>query len=118
MFYMNKPTQPDKKSMEDLRENISKILIKWNMPTRQAAINELLALFTESLKGQRQELIEFVLAAVQQYGYYNEKKKAYHDGGLSTQEWAFSLLYEWGIIKNPEWVKVSEIKQAIKEKNE
>lgn len=30
-----------------LREDISKILIKWSMPTRQVAINELVRLFDQ-----------------------------------------------------------------------
>lgn len=36
-----------KKFNKDKRDEISKILVKWHMPTRQAAINEIMALFEE-----------------------------------------------------------------------
>lgn len=35
------------KQQEQLREELSKILIKWSMSTRQAAINEILSLFAK-----------------------------------------------------------------------
>ncbi len=35
---------------EELRRQVSEILVKWDMPTRQAAINEIMAAF-----GRRQE---------------------------------------------------------------
>lgn len=60
---MNKPTQPDKKSMD---EKIEKILddpfCKENCRARycDGKIKRLAKLFTESLKGQRAELIEIV----------------------------------------------------------
>lgn len=31
----------------NLKQQISEILVKWSMPTRQVAINEILALFLE-----------------------------------------------------------------------
>jgi hypothetical protein len=34
---------------KELREAMSKILVKWHMPTRQAAIGELLLLFNDHL---------------------------------------------------------------------
>jgi len=33
-----------------LRKKISQILIRWNMPTRQVAINEIIELFYETLR--------------------------------------------------------------------
>ena len=57
----------------------------------------------------KNESIDFIIDVIGQYGYFNEKKQAYYTGGYSTQEWAFDLLYKWGVIENPGWVKLSEL---------
>lgn len=38
-----------------LRTRISEILVKWNMPTRQVAIGELMSLITEACAAEREE---------------------------------------------------------------
>lgn len=41
-----------------LRQKISEILIKWNMPTRQAAISEIVALSSNKLQRQLDKIID------------------------------------------------------------
>ena len=43
----------DHNKQSEIREKISKILVKWGMPTRQAAISEIMALFSQSSLKQR-----------------------------------------------------------------
>ena len=50
---VNAPTQT-------LREEISKTLIKWSMPTRQAAITELVRLFESEIKAHDAEMRELI----------------------------------------------------------
>lgn len=39
--------------MNTLREELEKILVKWNMPTRQVAINEILSLITQYAENEK-----------------------------------------------------------------
>ncbi len=43
---------------KEIHNEISEILVKWDMPTRQAAINEIVSLFTQSRKERDEELRE------------------------------------------------------------
>jgi hypothetical protein len=58
------------------------------------------------------ELIDLAIDVIQTYGY--ENKFGYTDGGYSTQETCFSILKEFGVIKNRNIVRYSEIKKYYK----
>lgn len=46
------------KQINDIKEEVSKILIKYNMPTRQAAINEIITMVTNQALSSVQQLPE------------------------------------------------------------
>ena len=48
--------KPKNTSYKELREEISKILIKWSMGTRQAAITDLVNLFESQLIREREHI--------------------------------------------------------------
>ena len=63
----------------------------------------------------KRELILLALDVVQQYGYrVNAKRPYYHDGGFSTQENCFDLLFRSGVIKNRNKVYASEANKYYK----
>ena len=52
---LGKPIYPDSNSSTKLkRKDIAKLLIKWNMPTRQVFISELLSLLNEEIGRERE----------------------------------------------------------------
>lgn len=51
----NNPNDP---YTENVRKEISEILVTWNMPTRQAAISEIVKVLERSLLTQRNEIKE------------------------------------------------------------
>lgn len=60
-------------------------------------------------------LIAFVLEVVQQYAQLNKCRQAhYWTAGISIIEDAFWILHEYGVIKSPEKVRVTEIKRFYK----
>ena len=79
---MTNPMTPLKKV---LREEISEILVKWHMPTRQIAINEIIELFNSKQK-------EFLESTQMEMGYeyidentsdFGEKNAFYINLGIS-----------------------------------
>lgn len=60
-------------------------------------------------------LIEFAIEVVQQYAQFNDGRQAhYRTGGSSVIESAFWILYEQRVIRNPEKVRLTEIKKLNK----
>jgi len=60
--------------------------------------------------------IEFLIEVVQQYGTFDDRKgrKFYVHNCLSVLESAFWTLYEYRVIKDPEKVRMTEIKKFNK----
>jgi hypothetical protein len=47
-------------TLPEIKLKISKILIKWNMPTRQVAINEIVSLYSEALEAQEKRIEKII----------------------------------------------------------
>lgn len=64
-----------------LKEEISKILIKWNMPTRQTAINEIVALLSAHDTALSEELKKMKVIELQ-------KPKNSQEALMKAMDWA------------------------------
>ncbi len=64
-----------------MKEEISKILVKWNMPTRQVAINDIVKLHKSKLQAIRDTVAEQkTMHAYLRAGVLSARDKAYLDG--------------------------------------
>lgn len=68
-------------TLDELRKEISKILIKWSMPSRQSAINELVTLFTEHSKQARIDELKNVTK------FISNSKYDTHDTAVELSFW-------------------------------
>src|SRR3990167_10709093 len=105
--------------MTDLKRKISEILVRWNMSTRQVAINEIVALLKETSEGEKK--CDYPVCAVNGTCQYEEsadlkeqKVKVVDEDNWTVMEGDFNY-WEKNIRKDEREKVLGELRENIEE---
>lgn len=76
--------QPNSGEQDDFRTQVSKILVKWGMPTRQAAILEILRVHEALLQANTKQVIESIAKQLSELPFHPEIE--IYEGGQNERQ--------------------------------